>query len=247
MSTDGVAAVDRALEILAAFAERDDALTLAELSARTGLYKSTILRLIQSLEKYGHLQRTPEASYRIGPKALYLGALYQDHFDPAQHVPPLLRRLAEETHETASFYVREGDTRVCLFRQEAVRAVRASVRQGARLSLDVGAAGHMMLACAGRRGAKYDQIRAAGYAVSVGERDPETAAVACPVAGVRGALAGVLNISVPCFRLEQVALASLVPPLFRYAGELSRLYGGVLRAPEEATASEAKKSERRRA
>jgi len=43
----GVASVDRALEILAAFEPTDEALTLAELAQRTGLYKSTILRISQ--------------------------------------------------------------------------------------------------------------------------------------------------------------------------------------------------------
>lgn len=226
MSTEGVAAVNRALEVLAAFSMHDDALSLAELSSRTGLYKSTILRLIQSLEKYGHLQRTPDNAYRLGPKTLYLGSIYQNHFDPAQHVPQLLRRLAAEVNETASFYVREGDSRICLFRHEAARPVRASVLQGERLPLNVGAAGHVILAFGGALGARYEGIRQARYAVSVGERDPETAAIACPVPGVRGDLAGVLNISVPRFRLEQLALESLAPVLFRYASELTRLYGG---------------------
>ena len=44
----GLAAVERALSILEAFGEADDELTLAELAKRTGLYKSTILRLSKS-------------------------------------------------------------------------------------------------------------------------------------------------------------------------------------------------------
>ena len=53
----GVAAVDRALEILAAFEPTDKALTLAELTQRTRFYKSTILRLSQSLIRHRFLQR----------------------------------------------------------------------------------------------------------------------------------------------------------------------------------------------
>jgi DNA-binding IclR family transcriptional regulator len=227
MTNDGVAAVNRALDLLDAFSEGDDALSLTELSKRTGLYKSTALRLIQSLEKYGHLQRTLENTYRLGPKVLYLGSLYQRHFDPSRFIPQVLRRLAEEVNETASFYVREGDSRVCLHRHEAARKIRASVTQGERLSMTVGAAGHVILAFSGLSGDKYDTIRETGYAISIGERDPETAAVACPVLGLGGELAGVLNISGPRYRLEQKTLEDFVPVLFNHAATLSRMYGGV--------------------
>ena len=46
----GVAAVDRALSVLSAFQDGDAALSLAELAERTRLYKSTVLRLLASLE-----------------------------------------------------------------------------------------------------------------------------------------------------------------------------------------------------
>lgn len=226
MATDGVSAVNRALDLLDAFAEKDSALSLAELSRRTGLYKSTALRLIQSLEGYGYLQRTPENQYRLGPKALYLGSLYQSHFDPSRFMPQVLRRIAEEVNETASFYVREGDRRVCLFRHEAARMVRASLVPGERLPVDVGAAGHVILAFEGFSGIKYDAIREAGYAISIGERDPETAAIACPVLGPRNELVGALNISMPRYRLEHVVLEDFVPVLFKHAAALTSLYGG---------------------
>jgi len=53
----GVAAVDRAFAILSAFSIEQDCLALAEIARRTGLYKSTILRLIASLEKAGFVRR----------------------------------------------------------------------------------------------------------------------------------------------------------------------------------------------
>ena len=49
MTSQGVAAVNRALSILQAFEGETEALTLALLARRTGLYKSTLLRLIASL------------------------------------------------------------------------------------------------------------------------------------------------------------------------------------------------------
>ncbi len=51
---EGVAAVDRALTLLSAFRKGDTAVSLAELAERTGLVKSTIMRLAISLEEHGY-------------------------------------------------------------------------------------------------------------------------------------------------------------------------------------------------
>ena len=89
----GVAAVDRALTILDALT--DEKVTLAEVSKRTGLYKSTVLRLAKSLERFGYVRRSEDGCYRLGAKVLYLGSLYQRHFNTTEIVPPVLRRLVD--------------------------------------------------------------------------------------------------------------------------------------------------------
>ncbi|WP_261984277.1 MULTISPECIES: helix-turn-helix domain-containing protein [Pseudomonas] len=76
----GVAAVDRAFSILSAFQIDQESLTLAELARRTGLYKSTILRLIASLEKAGFVRRLADGSYSVGPEPLRLSQLDQASF-----------------------------------------------------------------------------------------------------------------------------------------------------------------------
>ncbi|MFT3734447.1 MAG: helix-turn-helix domain-containing protein [Rhodocyclaceae bacterium] len=73
--TTGVAAVDRAFLILSAFQEGDVSLTLAILARRTGLYKSTILRLMQSLIRAGFVLRLPDGNYAVGTAATRLSRL----------------------------------------------------------------------------------------------------------------------------------------------------------------------------
>lgn len=223
---EGVAAVDRALSILDAFAEHDQKLTLAELSKRTKLYKSTVLRLTKSLEKFGYLRRSEEGAYRLGSKVLFLGSLYQRHFRTLDLVPPVLRQMVDEVHEGASLYVRDGEHRVCLHRVDAKRAVRDSVHEGDRLPLTVGASGHVIRAFNGATNARCEQIRREMYSASYGERDPETAAVACPVFGVGQQFIGALTISGPRYRLEATGEEKILPVLFRHAIELTRVLGG---------------------
>jgi DNA-binding IclR family transcriptional regulator len=226
----GVAAVERALSILEAFSEADVTLTLADLAKRTGLYKSTILRLSKSLESHGYLLRGADGSYRLGSKLLYLGSLYQRHFRTADLVVPVLRDVVQQVHEGASFYVRDGDKRVCLHRVDATRAVRDSVHEGDHLPLKVGAAGHVLSAFSNERGTRYDEVRKKMYAASFGERDPETAAVACPVFGSQHRLVGALSISGPRYRIEGTGLERLLPALLKYGRELTRILGGDPRA-----------------
>ena len=142
----GVAAVDRALSILDAFAESDPKLSLAEIAKRTGLYKSTVLRLIKSLEKFGYMHRSDDGAYQLGSKTLFLGSLYQRHFRTADVVPAVLRQVVDQLKEGASLYVRDGDYRVCLHRIDSTHAVRYAVHEGDRLPLTVGASSHVIRA-----------------------------------------------------------------------------------------------------
>lgn len=233
---DGVAAVDRALSLLDAFTPLDAELPLAELARRTNLYKSTVLRLARSLEKHGYLYRGENGSFRLGSKLLHLGAMYQRHFRTAETVPPVLKEIVAELHEGASFYVKDDDRRLCLHRAESPRSIRDSVSEGDRLVLTAGAAGHVIRAFTGGTGARCEQVQRDMYAASFGERDPEVAAVACPVFGVGQRLVGALAVSGPLYRIETLGVARILPVLFKHARRLTITFGGDARVlPAKAT------------
>lgn len=222
----GVAAVDRALTILDAFQEADQSLTLTEISKRVGFYKSTTLRLTESLERFGYLRRMADGAYRLGPKPLFLGSLYQRHFKSSDFVPPILRQIVDELREGASFFIRDQERRVCLHRVDSSRAIRDSIQEGDSLPINVGASGHILLAFTGQEGEQYEKIRHQLYAISLGERDPETAAIACPVFSLGQKIAGALSVSGPRYRFDDASLKIMVPALQKYGAELSRAFGG---------------------
>ena len=206
----GVEAVERGLAILSAFQEGAQGLSLAEISRRTGLYKSTILRIAASLEAMRFLARGSDGVFRLGPELWRLGSLYRRSFDLGEYVRPVLRSLVAETRETASFYVRDGDQRICLYRMNSPRAARHHLDEGVRLPLDRGAAGRVL---SGHDGAAHprpsqgENLRGAGFAVSRGERDPEVGAVAVPVVDAAGSLRGALSVSTLLTRLDDEAEA----------------------------------------
>ena len=96
-SPGGVIAVTRALRILEAFDMGDTWLSLAELSRRAGLNKSTTLRLARTLALSGYLVPKEEGGWRLGPSAGWLGARYQAGFDVHNVVEPMLLDLSQKT------------------------------------------------------------------------------------------------------------------------------------------------------
>jgi DNA-binding IclR family transcriptional regulator len=225
-AASGVAAVDRALALLDAFRPGDAALELAELAARTGLYKSTILRLAQSLLRHRLLSRREDGRYAIGPAALRLGALYQASHGTAEVLLPLMRALATASGESVAYYVRAGEARICMHRVEGPRALRYAVREGEVLPLDAGAAGHVLAAFGGAAGAGFDAVRARFCHAAAGERDPEIAGIAAPVFAAGGLLAGALTVAGPLSRFDAAARARIRRPLLEAAAEATLGLGG---------------------
>lgn len=191
----GVEAVERALQIMDCFSPGTPELGLADIARQTGQYKSTILRLAVSLERFGYLIRIEGGRYRLGPTIWRLGSTYRQGFDLSDIMRPELKLLSDATNETASYYVREGNTRTCLFRSEPTRSIRHSIAEGVNMPLGRGATGKILMAYSMPLDPAYEDIRTAGYAVSLGERDPEVAAMAVPIITPDGRLLGAIGVS----------------------------------------------------
>lgn len=221
MTKNRVEAVDRALSIVGAFANGPSRLNLRDLAEKTGLYKSTILRLCGSLEHFGYLVRDEHGAFRLGPTIGQLGSLYRRELGDLFR--PSLRELAEDLNETASFYVREGEVRVCLFRHNSTQEIRHHLEEGVRLPLQRGAAGQVLLAFSGEEGELFESIRQRGYHTSLGERAPDVAAVAVPLNLPNGVLRGALSVSGLKSRFTEEFQANAVERLKREAASLAVL------------------------
>ncbi|WP_374441943.1 IclR family transcriptional regulator [Stella sp.] len=196
-------AVDRALAVLLAFRDGDRGLTLGELSRRTGLYKSTLMRLLASLERQRFALRRADGTWSLGPTLFRLGALFERSLDLRSVVEPTLRALAAETGESVSLYVRERDRRLCLMRIESRQNVRDHIAVGALLPVDRGAAGRVLTRY--ENGTGGDRGRAL-LASSMGERDPELAAAAAPVFDRDGRMVGALCVAGTATRFADPAV-----------------------------------------
>ncbi|HUH60983.1 MAG TPA: helix-turn-helix domain-containing protein [Candidimonas sp.] len=200
-STHGVAAVNRALSIVCCFGNDDKSLSLAELSQRTGLYKSTILRMVESLEQFNILARDPDNGYRLGIELVRLGALAKRVAGNKVDIDQILSELVALTGESATYYIRRGDYRLALFRVDSNKSLRDHIKPGDLLVLGKGAAGRVLADLRGfpERKDPFEVI------ASLGERDPEIAAIAGPVFQ-DGAVIGAISISGPRTRFTPEAV-----------------------------------------
>jgi DNA-binding IclR family transcriptional regulator len=221
-----VTVVNRALSILGAFHEHSPVLTLAELSKRTGLYKSTLLRLIFTLERAGYIARGIDGTYRIGHVPFRIGRIFQLGVQPAGVVVPILEQLAHATDETASFAVRSGDVRVILYGANSRHALRDQRTPGDSIPLNVGAAGAIFMAFSEPYDRKFATIRRALCAKSMGQVTLGAIGLAAPVFGSDGKLAGAVSVVGPASRLDRRAIANSRKHLLNAARALTTCFGG---------------------
>jgi len=224
----GVAALERGLSILEAFKRGRAILSLAEIAALTGLYKSTILRLCGSLLRLGYLQRAEDRRYRLGAAVLPFARIYQNAFNLRDAVVPTLRNLTVRTGETASFYIRDGDSEVCLHRTPSPHPVSdAGVGEGARFAIDDSACSLVLSAFSGFPGEKYERARREIVAIAVpSNRLAGVSAIVCPVFGVHQTLQGALLLSGPEGRFNDRATSAWRDVMIGEAATLTHRLGG---------------------
>ena len=200
LSIDGVASVDKALTILRLFTPLNPELTLSQISLETGLYKSTSLRMLASLENAGLVTKKMDGKYILGPSVASLHGAYQANTSLENIATPILKLLVDSTQESAAFYVRQGDRRLCLFRVDSNQALRDHIKTGDLLPLDKGAGGKVLMAFEGATGKVFSKIREEMVLAISGDRVKEIAGISAPVFNAQG-LIGVITLTMPAYRM----------------------------------------------
>ncbi|UHA74873.1 IclR family transcriptional regulator [Paenibacillus sp. 481] len=236
-----VRAVERALDILMCFADNRD-MSLTEIATRVGLNKSTVHRLLATLDERGFVLRNGD-KFRLGYRVWELAANLTQVDDPAQLLLPEMERLRELLGETVSLYVRDGNDRIRIQAVQSNQAIRRVAPVGVRLPLYVGASSKVLLAFAEpeerelivqaptwpdtiEREAylqQLEEVRRLGYAVSFEEREPGAAAVSVPIFDRAHKLTVVLSISGPVSRLSLDTLRDYAPRLMDAARRMETM------------------------
>lgn len=244
-SGDGVRAVERALDVLSAFAPGDHELLVADLVQRVGLSRPTLYRLLHTLEKKGFVSSSGEPQrFRLGPGVARLAHVWSSSLDLAEVARPVMLEAWSHTQETVALFVPRGQMRLCV--AEMPSAQPLSFRRGVGYSerLVRGASGRAILAFtplapgqleAWAAGTGVDLgwvqgemavTRERGYAMGHNELIQGAYAVAAPFFDAQGNVAGSLGVFGPDVRLTEDRVHEFGLYLRGLAARLSETLGG---------------------
>lgn len=235
---EGVRSVTRAVDLLGLFDSAHPTRALREMTAATGLPKTTIVRLLRTLQAHGLVAEQGETTYALGAGFLRWVRLADALWQVSEQTRAVLRRLVDDCTETANVYVRQDGHRVAIAQQEGTATVRSVVGLGVPLPLGVGAPAKVLLtgATEGDRStlraelgdaalAALERQAAAvaetGYAVSHGERELGASAVAAPVRDRDGRVVAALSISGPTSRFTADRIGRYISLVTAAADEIS--------------------------
>jgi IclR family acetate operon transcriptional repressor len=238
---------DRALDILSLFSPARLRLAGADVAAELGVARSTAYRYLVTLTSAGYLEEDPHGGFRLGLKVFELARLARTSYGLSDIALPLMDRLAAETGETVLLTRRSGARVVCLEKAEpAEHRVRLSYERGSALPLNAGASAWVLLAWESREEvtrllqesrlpqftdasltsvagvlARLDGIRAAGYAVTRGELDPDAIGIAAPVRDDQGRVVAGLSVVAVNRRVPDPREGELIRAVLEVSGQMS--------------------------
>ena len=257
-STDsgGIRALERALDILDSLAASGQ--TLTALSAGLGQAPSTVHRVLTTLESRAMVEQDPATqAWHVGAGAFRYGSAFLRRASVVERAQPLLRRLMEETGETANLGIRLGDSILFVSQAEAQHSIRAFFPPGTRTPLHASGIGKALLAHAppevlarlfgngalprftarticdeGALRAELSGIATSGASLDDEEKAEGMRCVAAPVFDLHGAAVAGLPVSGPTQRMTDSALPAIRAAVMQAAADLSAALGGFA-APQE--------------
>jgi DNA-binding IclR family transcriptional regulator len=234
------------MRVLDAFLEISGEAGTNEVSRRTGINPSTVSRLLSTLVSGGFVEHIPETGrYRLGPHLIRLANHAVSQIDVRALARPHLVALEEETGETATLSI-AGENEAVTVDFVDSRATVASVARIGRPSIaHATATGKVMLAFAptARFSAELEAytdrtittskrlmrevaaVREQGWAEAVREREVDLNAIAAPIYGGSGELAGILGVQGPAGRFGRKKREAARPALLARARALSEALG----------------------
>jgi DNA-binding IclR family transcriptional regulator len=246
-----VQSVERAIAILKSFSADDPEIGVGELGRRLGLAKSTVFRLLSTLEAGGLVAQNPETNrYRLGVDLIGLANNVVGYPNLRRVASPLLRRLANTLQETVSLSVLDCNDAVNV--EQFVPPGRLVVHVGwvgRRMPVHAVSAGRAIIAFLpeeeltrlldgnlealtphtttdpGALRAELARVRRRGYATSFEELEEGLNALAAPVRNREAQVIASVSVSGPSYRLTRERVVAIAPEVIRTAEQVSREIG----------------------
>jgi DNA-binding IclR family transcriptional regulator len=244
-----VQSLDRALEILKLLGSEPE-MRVTDLARRLEVHKSTVFRLLATLQEHGLVEQNPTTErYRLGYGLVRLAGSVVAELDLARTARPILEQLAIRTGETVNLAILQGDQVVNIDQIAAPNLVVNVNWVGKQTPLHATSNGKVLLAnlpedergrVLGRSLPRLTprtitdpkilekQLRRVvddGYAFTLEELEVGLNAVAAPVFAADGRVLAAVSVAGPAYRVTPQRLTEL-GEMTKDAGEaISRRLG----------------------
>jgi DNA-binding IclR family transcriptional regulator len=233
--TPHVLAVRHAVEMLRCLASDTPLLGVSEIASVVGMHKSSVSRMVATLEEDGLVERDPASRrIRLGPGLLSLAAPLLASVRVVETAQPQLVELAQRSGETISISVWDGAGAVNLAQVLGRKAVKHYAAPGSRNPAHASASGKLLLAFASadtadrvlRRElrrftprtictrsallAEIATIRRQGYAVNEGELSLDVGGLAAAIRNDSANVVAAITATVPMYRFATTNRRQLV-------------------------------------
>ncbi len=242
-----VPALERGLRLLTEFGSGSRTLGAPELARRLDLPRSTVFRMLTTLESMGFIERTGN-DYRLGMAVLRLGFEYLSSLDLTELGQPVIARLCDAIRHPCNLVVRDHRHIVYVAKVTPPTLLSSSVRVGTRLPAHATVLGHILLedlsltdlrnlypeehlevfsACTPTTTLELFNLvqadRERGYVLGEGFFEASISTVAAPVRDHTRRIVAALGVTVPSTHIEASQIEALVQRVRASADELSSL------------------------
>jgi DNA-binding IclR family transcriptional regulator len=242
--SESIRAVERALDVLMCFTSHTPELTMTQISEMVGINKSTIHRLLATLEGKRFVERDPVTGvYRPGIRLLQMAFLTLEHNDLRRLATPFLHTLCDQHRENVNLSVLDDADVIYLTVIESPQRVKLAAAPGQRLPAFCTASGKAILAFLPEENVRHllehgmprytknsitsldaffedmSQTRQRGYAISEQEFEEGINALAAPICNPPIAS---VSIAGPAYRLTWERMIEIGPSLVSVANNIAR-------------------------
>ncbi len=234
------------------FTESRPELRVSELSQRLDLNKSTVSRILGTLQKEGWVSLNPDSGkYRLGLGLISLAGVALGRLDVRGVSQPYLNDLVAATGETVNVTVLDAGECVNIERARSPQPIRYVGWIGRRTPIHCTAAGKVLLAgmkitsvetFLARPLVPYTdktivdrstlqsslaQIRSQGFAIVHEEFEEGFSAIAAPVCDHTGQVVAAISVSGPTYRMGDGVIENYIEPLLKISGQISAGMGHI--------------------
>jgi DNA-binding IclR family transcriptional regulator len=241
--SESIRAVERALDVLQCFTSQTPELTMTQIASMIGINKSTVHRLLSTLEGKRFVERDPASGvYRPGLRLLQMASLAMEHNNLRRLAAPFLHDLCSRYRENVNLTLLDGADVVYVDVIESSQRVKLAATPGQRLPAFCTASGKAILAflpedevshILERGMTQYtrstvtsqeaffedaSRIRERGFAMSLEEFEDGINAVAAPICNQPIAS---ISIAGPAYRLTRERMLEVGPHLLAVAKSIA--------------------------